>query len=252
MQRRVFEDNRDLNRSFGHPTPTTFSEHLANELTRQVFKDCRFGIDLHDAGGSAALVPHCRIHSCDPDECENCSTWFGRLLGTRIIVQREGHPNMLANHLRNEHGVPVVTIELGGGQRVFDDFQNEIVKGVANVLRAAGMLAGEVQIPGRQFYLHERFGVRVQQPCEIRFSTNLGDEVHLGDRLGEIYYPLEHRVEPIESPMCGFVFSLWQLNQAPAGQRIYSILEHDDCHSERTTKELFTELKPVEVHRIRM
>ncbi len=252
MQRYVAEDGKDLNRSFGIPNPTTLSEHLALELTEKIFRDCRFGIDLHDAGGSAALLPHCRVHTCDPSGCEAWTTSIGRLLGTRIIVQREGNEHMLATYLAKEHGIPVITVELGGAQQVFPRFQQDVLDGIVNILRGADMLPGEIRPPGRQFYLRDRYGIRVPEACEIQFSVQLGDSVHAGDKLGEIYYPLEHRAQPIVSPMCGFIFSLWQLNQAPAGQTIYSVLEHDECHTPRTTTEHFTELQPLDVHRIRM
>lgn len=111
---------------------------------------------------------------------------------------------------------------------------------------------GEPETPNQQFFLSDRYGVDVNEPCEVQFSVQLSDQVHAGDVLGEVYYSLRHATEPLLSPMCGYVFSLWQLNQAPTGQRLYSILEEHQCHVERTTLDKFAELTPLDIRKIRM
>jgi len=110
----------------------------------------------------------------------------------------------------------------------------------------------EPETPGQQFFLSNRYGVDVGEPCEVQFGVQLGDQVHAGDLLGNIYYPLRHAAEPLLSPMCGYVSSLWQLNQAPACQRLYSILEEHQCHVERTTLDKFAELTPLDIRKVRM
>lgn len=116
-QRRVYEDNADLNRAFAIRPATTFTEQIALELTGKLLKQCEFGIDFHDASVTAALLPHARVH-------------------------------------KNE--------------------------------------------------------------------------------------------------LCGFIFSLQQLNQVAAGDTLFSILETDACHVDRTTLNHFRELENLKVTKIRM
>ena len=159
---------------------------------------------------------------------------------------------MLATHLHREFDIEVLTVELGGAQKLFPRFIDNTVNGIRNVLKARGLLDGEPETSGQQYFLSERYGVDVREPCEIQFSVQLGDQVHAGDRLGEVYYPLRHCTESLLSPMCGYVFSLWQLNQAPAGQRLFSILEEHQCHVERTTLDKFAAMAPLDIKKIRM
>jgi len=127
-QRRVFEDNETVNRCFGASPATTFSHHLANLLTESVFRHCNFGIDVHDTGGSAALNPHCRVHSSDISECQACSTYMGQLLGTKIIVSRPGKKGMLATFLHRAFDIAVLTVELGGSQRLNKTRPSEVAR----------------------------------------------------------------------------------------------------------------------------
>lgn len=251
MQRRVFKDNLDPNRSFGYAEPTSFTHHLANHLS-EFLRHHAFGIDIHDAGGSAALVPHSRVHSADVTNCADCTTYMGRLLGTKIIIKRDGNEHMLATHMSQAHKVPVLTVEAGGGQLLFPSYHEELLNGIRNVLSYFNMIDEEITVPDEQFFLSDRFGVDTKEPAEVTFDIRLGDRVHAGDRLGEIYYPLRHQAESLVSSMCGYVFSLWQLNQAPAGQRLYSILEDRHCHVQRTTTNMFDALEKFEVRKVKM
>lgn len=252
MQRRAFEDNLDPNRSYGFETPTSFSHYFANMLSEKLLRHHQFGIDIHDAGGRAALVPHSRIHSEDAENCDDCTIFLGRLLGTRLIVKREGNPHMLATFMTRVYGVPVLTVEAGGGQTLFPAFHDELLVGIRNVLSHYRMIDDEVVVPDKQYYLTERYGVNIDDACEVVFDVQLGDRVHAGDILGEIYFPHRHRAEALVSPLCGFLFSLWQSNQAPAGQRLYSILEDMDCCVTRSTLHMFSELKKLAVHKLKM
>jgi len=252
MQRYVAEDQKDLNRCFGFENPSSFSEILANDLAKNLLSKHDFGIDIHDAGGKAALMPHSRVHISDETDCFECSTYMGRLLGTKIIVSREGNPHMLATYMNSEYEVPVLTVEAGGAQKSFPDYHQELLQGINNVLIYFNMLEGEIKIPKKQFFLRDRYGLKAKEACEIEFSVELGDSVHVGDVLGNMYFPNRNETQEIKSTMCGFIFSLWQFNQAPEGQRLYSILEDKDCHIKRSTLDDFAELEHFKKYKIKM
>ena len=248
-QRRVAEDNGDLNRAFGISEPTTFSEQIAYELTEKLLKDCEFGIDFHDASGTAALLPHARVLK---DEASGATMEMGQLFGTQILIEREGKPNMMAVALNNQYQIPVLTVEIGGSQRIFPEYIHLAIRGIRNFLIAKGMAPGEVLIPERQFLLTRRFGVKEKEASMVQFSIELGDQVHYGDILGRLYYPGRMEVKEIKAPMCGIIFSLQQLNQVEAGDTLFSILETDSCHIARTTLDAYRELEALKVTKIRM
>lgn len=240
--RHVYEDRKDLNRQFGFEKPNCLSQQIAFDLTEKLLKKCDFGIDFHDSGKGAILIPHARVHKNDDLKCESCSREFARIFGTKIILERYGHPNMLAVSLNLKYNKPIITIEIGGDRRVFHNYHEVGVQGFRNVLIAMSMIKGKMQMPRKQYILHGRFGVKINKAAFIKFSKKLGKLVHQGETLGEIYYPNEVKTYPIVSPMCGILFSQWHRNIVKAGDVIYSILEIKKCHTKRTTLSKFEEM----------
>lgn len=251
MQRRVFEDDEDLNRSFGFEKAETFSQEIAKTLTECILRHCQFGVDLHDAGGRAVLVPHARIHAGEVRDYRS-TRHMSRLFGTKLVLERPGKDHMLAIEMDRRFNVPVLTVEIGGAHRLYEEYYNTAITGLWNILAAFGMIERPLEIPERQFLLHDRMGVKVSEACQVHFHVCLGDQVHVGDKLGELYFPQRYTCETIYSPMCGYVFSLWGTNQAYAGATLYSILEEYDCHIARSTLEQFEMLPSLETHRIVM
>jgi predicted deacylase len=250
VKRQVYEDNGDLNRSFGKNPPTTFSQQIAHDLTEKLLKHCDFGIDFHDASGSAALLPHARTHQ---NEASGVTKEMAQVFGTRLVIERTGQPFMMAIHLKEAYDIPVLTVEIGGAQLLFPSFLEEGVQGIRNFLVAEQMIDGEIIVPSRQFFLTERYGVRWDAPGGMfRQIANLGDEVHAGDLIGVIYDPTRLAYTQVKAPMCGFVFSMQQKSQVPENRILFSILEADQCHVRRTTLDQFEELYTVQVTKIRM
>ncbi|MEM7336746.1 MAG: succinylglutamate desuccinylase/aspartoacylase family protein [Chloroflexota bacterium] len=248
-QRRVAEDKGDLNRAFGTESPTNFSEQIAHDLTQRIFKHCDFGFDFHDASGSAALLPHARFIK---DELNGFTHEMAQLFGTKIIIERTGKPSMMAIALNQNYQTPVLTVEVGGAQRLFPDFVKLALRGIRNFLAAKEMYPGEIIVPDRQFILMDRYGIKQKEAAMVEFSAKLGDRVHAEDILGELYFPTRIERREIRSPMCGFIFSLQQFNQVEAGDTLFSILELDSCHVARTTLDQFREAENLKVTKIRM
>ncbi|MFT7183738.1 MAG: putative deacylase [Oceanicoccus sp.] len=240
MQREVFEDGIDLNRSFGLEKVESLAHQMAADLTEKIFTHCEFGMDFHDAGKRSVLLPHSRIHK---NEACGSTRKMGQILGTKIIVEREGHENMMAIYLNQKHQIPVLTVETGGAQILFPDFIETALQGIQNILISKDMMDGEIKLPKEQYFLHERYGVKIDTAAEIKFSTKLGDNVHAGEVIGKIYHPQSGRHESITSPMCGIIFSQWQRNQVPAEEIIYSILETEKCHVKRSTLDKFEKVE---------
>lgn len=249
MQRHVYEDNGDLNRAFGVTEPTTFSEQIAHDLTKKILRHCDMGLDFHDASGTAALLPHARIHK---DEASGCTREMGQLFGTDLLIERTGKPHMMAIHLHQQYHIPVLTVEIGGAQRLFPEYIETGLRGIRNVLAAKGMYAGDVILPDRQFLLTKRYGVKRREAAKIILTVKLGDFVHYGDLLGSLYDPVTLEQLEIRSPKCGIIFSLQQLSQVAANDTMFSILESDVCHIERTTLGNFKELAKIKVTKIKM
>lgn len=249
VMREVFEDSVDLNRSFGQKTAKTFSEKIAHELMDKILKKCDLGLDFHDAGQRSVLLPHTRVHK---RENSGVTKEMGRLFGTDIIIGREGDSGMMAVALYKKYKIPVLTVETGGAQVVFPKFVKVAIQGIRNILAQQKMYPSKIIIPEKQYYLYDRFGISFAYPVEISFEKKLGDFVHYKDKIGEVYNPLNQKVEPILAPMCGIIFSLWQTNQVPVNEVVYSILETVECHVKRTTLNKFEKMGSFDVKQVEM
>ena len=116
MTRYVPIDGKDLNRCFGvhDNTQRSFSIAYADFLFETLYKTANHGIDIHDAGGRSALVPHPRIDSCEGMVCMNCGHEMAKWFDSKIVLEREGDPHMLAVYTKKTLGIPLMTVELGG------------------------------------------------------------------------------------------------------------------------------------------
>lgn len=251
--REVYEDHQDLNRSFGKDEPTTFSEAIAKELTENIFQYCDIGLDFHDAGGRSVLLPHTRVHQNETCSIAyGCTRDIGRVFGTDIIIARDGKPGMMAIVLHEKYDIPVLTVETGGAQSIVENDMHIALQGIRNFLAAKKMYEGDIIVPEKQFFLYDRYGVKTPACAQIEFNVKLGDQVHAGDEIGKIYFPLTQKREVIKAPMCGHIFSLWKRNQIQSNMIMFSILEEKECHVERTTLDKFEELGAFDISKVEM
>lgn len=234
QQRNVFEDNRDLNRSFGVENPTTFSEFMAQELMKNIFTKCDFGIDFHSSGMDGALLPHTRIHTSEQEHYQTTTREIAQLFGTEIVLERLGEKGMLAVEMRTRYQKSVLTVEIGGDSKLYNGYMDEALLGMHNILIGKHMIEGNVTIPLKQYIVDDRFGVSIIEPAIVEFEKNLGDYVKPGDRVGKLYFPLKNKTQDIITPIGGIIFSRWQYNQAPAGTKIYNIVELNDDPNNKT------------------
>lgn len=249
MQRFVYEDENDLNRSFGFEKPETFAQQIAHDLTEKIFKKCEFGIDFHDSGSRRAFVPHSRMHK---GEHSGCTREMAQLFGTDLIVEREGHENMMAVALHRMFDMPVLTVEMGGAQRIFRDYLSVAVHGVRNCLTAKKMLPGKIILPDKQYFLEDRYGIIIKAPATVCFNVELGDFVHRGQKIGELYYPSTQEREDIITSSCGYLFAKWMESQVPEGESIYDVLATEQCHPDGLDSKKIESLQKLDVSKIVM
>ena len=79
-------------------------------------------------------------------------------LGTEIILEREGSPGMMAIEAFHQLNVPVLTVEIGGASIINDEFIEQGVRGINNILIYNDNLQGILDLPLQQFFLQEREG----------------------------------------------------------------------------------------------
>ena len=214
-------DNGDINRQFNKKSPGTASEVIAHVFFEEVVKKCDFGIDCHDSNAENILLPHSRVlNSKEAPEVAELS----RIFGTDLILEREGKEGMLAIEAYKKHKIPVLTVEVGGGIKIWHKYVAEGIRGIKNVLIYKKMLNGFIDIPIRQFVLDYRHGYMAPFSGLLDVKVDLGDAVKEGDVIATLYDPETDREEDIKAEHAGVVFSVRLKSKIDSGETMFSVL----------------------------
>lgn len=244
-------DGKDLNRVFGK-SPESLTDAIATKLESEIFSKCDYGIDIHDSGQNAVLLPHVRIHKLDSSDTTNatCTKELAQAFGTKVLFERDGEKGMLAIEMNKTYGVQILTVEIGGAQRLYNKSIEVGLQGVLNVLFYLKILEGKIITPKEQFVLRKRFGVIADDAAITEVSKKLGQRIDVGEKVGWAYYPHKQQRIDLISPVCGILFSKWVVNQIIQGKYIYTVLDVDECKLQKGKTEYLELLKRFEVDRI--
>lgn len=227
-RRKVQYDDKDLNRSFPGRAKGSPTSRIAYYVMKEVISKCDFGIDCHDSGSENILLPHSRIHVSKSGACEEgCTLDMGSIFGTELIMKRRGKPGMMAMAANKKHSTPVLTVEIGGGMKLWPGFLQEGVRGIKNTLIHNNMLPGQIILPRRQFVLDYRENYKAPSEGILRLRVNLGDAVEKGSILAEIHNPLEESYKYIKAREHGIVLSIKHQAKVVRHEGIVSLLNLD-------------------------
>lgn len=212
-------DNTKLNRAFPGDPDGAASERLAAALF-EVATDADLALDLHQGGTSRMLNEvrvRCGRHHDLHDECLE----LARIFDTGYLLDQQGPDGQLARVLADE-GIPVVDPELGGCVG-WDAHSIDVgLTGVFNVLRAYGLLEGEVT-PGDQ----TRIGGfdQYQSPAGglVDFAVDLGDRVEAGDRLFAIRSIFGREKAVVTADDDGILWRTRRLPHVATGEYVASV-----------------------------
>jgi len=214
-------DNGDINRQFNKKNPETASEMIAHVFFEEVVRKCDFGIDCHDSNAENILLPHSRVlkNKEAPEVAE-----LSRIFGTDLILEREGKPGMLAIEAYKKYKIPVLTVEVGGGIKIWDKYVDEGIRGVKNVLIYKKMLKGLIDIPIQQFVLDYRYGYKAPFSGLLDVKVDLGDAVKEDEVIATLYDPETDKEEDIKAEHAGVVFSVRLKSKIDTGETMFSVL----------------------------
>jgi predicted deacylase len=226
-------DQRDLNRSYPGHRKGSFTFQVAWTIMHEVVKLADFVIDVHDAGERQIMLPHSRIHAepkYDPTRA------IGLAFGSDVVLVRDAEPGMLAREARAEFGTPVISLEIGGAMRIWEDYQQRAVHGVLNILRSQGMLPGKLEMPAQQLLLNKREGSAAELTGIQSTWPSIGHVVKPGDPLYQIYNPLTGEKFVHRARTCGVVLSNNILGRVDKGMEAIATLNFTGCGEEALTR----------------
>jgi predicted deacylase len=204
------EDGYNLNRVFPGNPNATITQRLAYTLFQEV-KRCDFVIDLHANAVPAmqfAIIAHADQKTVDR------SFEIGRQFGitTRLMKVAEEsqwatkRSGQLLEYAANE-GIPGIIVELLYWYRI-DPLSVDVgTRGVLNVMKALGMIGGEVEKQPIEVFEGELSGS--EQTCKegglVFFTKDVGDEVIEGETVAIVRDPYGDILEEVKAPVTGWV-----------------------------------------------
>lgn len=144
-------DMLDMNRVFPGQPDGWLSEQQAHAMTAGFISEIEYLIDIH-AGGTFPWVDYCYVVN---DEA------FSRAFLSALLYKPEAMYPATTAAAAMAHNVKMTVVEIGGGYQDQQEHIRNGVRGVMNMMRYAGALAGEVEKRPRQLLMHE---IKVMRP----------------------------------------------------------------------------------------
>jgi N-alpha-acetyl-L-2,4-diaminobutyrate deacetylase len=188
-------DHGNMNRSFpGHPRGTV-TQRIAHFVWQQLMPRAAAVIDLHSGGHSLDFVPSAVMHEL-ADKAMEARTQaaleaFGAPVGLRLV---ELDSVGMLDTAAEEMGRLFISTELGGGATVTAERQRIADRGLANVLKHLGLLAGApeaLERPTRLMTTPEGSYVMARHAGLVEPLVDLGREVTAGQAIARVHF-LEH------------------------------------------------------------
>ena len=204
-------DELNLNRQFPGSTSGWYSDHLAAAITREFLEKVDVHIDLH-AGTDRPTVDYVYIMND-----ERLSRAFGSTVLYRPMDGLAGttYSGTTKSVTVDRRKIPSVVVELGGGIVEQEPYVARGVDGTLNVLRAAGVIEGEVRPPPDQIVVR---GIEIVRPRHGGWleteAPPLGKLIGEGAVLGRVVSPYSFEtLEVIKSPVRHGIMILSHLNR---------------------------------------
>ena len=228
-------DNKDMNRVFPGKADGTVSELIAHYVHDLILPLCDVVVDLHSGGYSLELLPFISMHYLE-NEIQRNDT-FAALSAFQApvsLISREFTGSGLLDYAVEGMGKIFLWTELGGGGRVTANSVKIAEIGVRNVLKYYDVLEGEpdmqeeptcyMEAPDPENY-HR---VTVSGIYETFYE--IGDEVAIGDTIGQVHFIEQPLREPeqLQAQRAGKIIGLRSPGHVEAGDCVALIAQEID------------------------
>jgi N2-acetyl-L-2,4-diaminobutanoate deacetylase len=189
-------DGLNMNRVFPGRPDGTLTEKIADYFQRTLLPMADIVLDFHSGGRSLDFVPFAACHVLPDVEQQARSLAARDAFGTPYaMMMLEIDASGMYDTAAEEMGKVFVTTEIGGGGTSTAENIAIAKRGVENILRHAGILAGDVEhstsveleMPGADCFTFSRSGGMVEPIVDLGALVRREDvlaRVHPIDRLG--------------------------------------------------------------------
>jgi N-alpha-acetyl-L-2,4-diaminobutyrate deacetylase len=225
---RLWPDGANFNRSFPGRSDGPPTEQLAHFVSTVLFPLADYVIDIHSGGTSQAFVPCSHMHVVHDRGQRRAMLDAMLAWGTDhhfLYIADVAGSGLLPVEAARQ-GKVVVTTELGGGGAVWARIHRLAERGLANVLRHAGILGGEVERRSRPGVILDGRDPRnyLYAPVSGIFETLVdpGDVVSAGEVVGRIHsleLP-ERDAAVVQAPLDGVTVSIRAITPTRQGDNV--------------------------------
>ncbi|MEE4278870.1 MAG: succinylglutamate desuccinylase/aspartoacylase family protein [Halieaceae bacterium] len=230
---RYLPDRRDLNRSFPGSENGSLAGRLARLFASEVVDRCTHGIDLHTGANHRVNLPHVRADLDHPE-----SARLARAFGAPVIVDASLRDGSLREY-GMERGLPMLLYEAGEGLR-FDALSiRGGVRGILNVMRELGMIAGK-SVRSRENQVESRSSQWVRAPVSglLRVEVPMGARVGAGQRLARLADAIGDNEVEVKSPTAGIIIGRTNNPVVNGGDALFHIASVENgAHAERAIEQ---------------
>ena len=199
---------------------------IAHALWDRFMAKAAFVLDVHTptTGGRYAPFTFLPPTRCGAvvERAETLARAFGAdfiLANDKGMYVGDKNPHVVAA----EHGKVAFGIELGEGGRLEDEEIERGVRGLTNVFKAVGMLAGAPERIGRQMVIRTMTVIRVTRGGVLRLSVRLNDEVAKGQTVATVTDVFGDVVEEVTAPHAGPVVRVTTFPSVSTGERVVQL-----------------------------
>ncbi|MCH8544293.1 MAG: succinylglutamate desuccinylase/aspartoacylase family protein [Alcanivorax sp.] len=214
---RYLADRRDLNRYFpGNPQGSS-AARIAYSLFSEIVAHCQFLADLHTGSLRRVNLTQLRGDMTDPNIVE-----FARKFGG-ITVLHSAAPTGTLRRAASDAGIPTVTMEAGGPNRLEESAVDSGVQAIETMLDNLGMRKARRFWGTPQPVFYESQWLRANQGGILMSKVKLDENVRRGQVLGTVTDPVTNTGSAIIAPFAGRVLGMAENQVVHTGFAAYHI-----------------------------
>lgn len=201
---RYLPDRRDLNRYFPGTETGSAASRIASSFFNNVVTNCDAMVDLHTGSFERSNLPQLRADLSDLGVATLANGF-----GATVIVNSQPQPGTL-RYAATLAGVPTVTLEAGGPERLEPQEVTHGVKGIETLLHTLRMVITERPWIEREETYYRSTWVRADSGGILFSTVQLGGRVERGDILGRVTDPITNETVGIYAPANGRIIGIAQ------------------------------------------
>ncbi|HEU0116746.1 MAG TPA: succinylglutamate desuccinylase/aspartoacylase family protein [Thermomicrobiales bacterium] len=218
-------DGLNLNRTAPGRPDGTMSERLAHVLLTEVIGACHYHIDCHGGDQGEILWPYAGFALTGNPAVDEPGAELARLYSPQIVALYRPDsslpptPGALTAEAARR-GVVSILAEAGSNLGL-DPVDVEIHRrGIRNVMRQLGMIAGEPEPNPTPLYPVDQFIVSVRRGGLLRLQIGIGDEIRAGQEIADVVNLFGEVVERIHAPRAGIARLIWAHKAVNSGDPV--------------------------------